>query len=234
VRVFVAGASGVIGRPLVRQLVEAGHEVTGATRRQERAEAIRAAGAKAAIVDVLDADAVRAAVGEAAPEVVINELTDLPARFNPRAKSIYEGTNRLRIEGTRNLLGAAPSARHICQSIAFAYLPGAQAEVKDEEAPLALGAPPPFGEGVKAIQQMETMVVDDEPARQGDWLPFLAETLGAKKPRRAPIWLARLVAGKMVTSADFQPGASNAKAKRELGWEPRWKSWREGFREAPR
>jgi 2-alkyl-3-oxoalkanoate reductase len=77
-------------------------------------------------------------------------------------------------------------------------------------------------------------VVDDEPAALRDWLPVYAEAIGAPPPRRVPVWLARLFAGKMASALNLQSGASNAKAKRELGWQPRWSSWREGFREAPR
>jgi nucleoside-diphosphate-sugar epimerase len=77
-------------------------------------------------------------------------------------------------------------------------------------------------------------VVDDEPAALRDWLPVYAEAIGAPPPRHVPVWLARLFAGKMASAVNAQPGASNARAKRELGWEPRWSSWREGFREAPR
>jgi 2-alkyl-3-oxoalkanoate reductase len=310
-RVFVAGASGVIGRRLVPQLVAAGHEVTGTTRSEERAEAIRSAGARAVICDALDAEALHAAVQEATPEVVVHQLTALPHRFDPRDKQVYAQTNRLRSEGTRILIEAAQAAgarRFLCQSIAFAYAPGARAEVKDEDAPLALDAPAPFSDGVRAIEAMERAVagaegleglvlrygwfygpgtyygddgsmakdvrrrrfpvigkgtglysfihvddaasatvaavergapgiynvVDDDPAPQREWLPLYAEAIGAKKPLRVPIWLARLVAGKIATTADVQAGASNAKAKRELGWEPRWASWRQGFREAPR
>ncbi|MEA2364401.1 MAG: hypothetical protein QOD71_3546 [Thermoleophilaceae bacterium] len=310
-RVFVAGASGALGRTLVPRLVAAGHAVTGTTRSEARAEAIRAAGATPALVDALDADAVRSAVEQAAPEVVVHELTALPERFDPRRSDVYEATNRLRGEGTRNLLDAARGAgarRFVCQSIAFAYAPGARPEVMDEDAPLNLGAPPPFGEGVRVMDEMERAVlgadgleglvlrygwfygpgtyyaedgstaqdvrrrrfpvigsgagifsfihvddaaeatvaavergapgvynvVDDEPAAMRDWLPAYAEAIGARRPRRVPVWLARLVAGKMVSTINTQPGASNAKAKRELGWEPRWRSWREGFREAPR
>jgi 2-alkyl-3-oxoalkanoate reductase len=310
-RVFVAGASGAIGRPLVRRLVAAGHEVTGTTRFEERAEAVRAAGARAAVCDALDADALRAAVEENAPEVVVHQLTALPHRFDPRDKEIYAGTNRLRTDGTRNLIDAARAAgarRLVCQSIAFAYAPAARPEVMDEEARLAFGSPPPFGDGIRAIDEMERAVlgadgleglvlrygwfygpgtfyaedgsmahdvrkrrfpvigkgtglfsfvhvddaasatvaavergapgvynvVDDEPAPQREWLPAYAEAVGAKKPLRVPVWVARLVVGKIATMAGVQPGASNAKAKRELGWEPRWRSWRDGFREAPR
>jgi nucleoside-diphosphate-sugar epimerase len=310
-RVFVAGASGAIGRPLLPRLVAAGHEVTGTTRSETGAEAIRAAGARAAVCDALDAGALQAAVTEAAPEVVVHQLTALPHRFDPRDKQIYAPTNRLRTEGTRNLLDAARAAgarRMICQSVAFAYAPGAEAEVKDEEAPLALGAPPPFGDAVGVIDAMERAVagaerlegvvlrygwfygpgtyyaddgsmaedvrrrrfpiigkgtglfsfvhvddaatatvaavergapgvynvVDDDPAPQSEWLPVYAEAIGARKPLRVPVWIARLVVGKIASAASVQPGASNAKARRELGWEPRWASWREGFRDAPR
>jgi nucleoside-diphosphate-sugar epimerase len=310
-RVFVAGASGAIGRPLVAQLVAAGHEVTGTTRHEERAEAIRAAGGRAAVCDALDADALRAAVTESAPEVLVHQLTALPPRFNPRDKAMYEPTNRVRGPGTRNLLDAARAAgtrRMVCQSIAFGYAHGPRPEVKDEDAPLALDAPPPFGNALRVMQDMERSVVeadhleglvlrygwfygpgtyygedgslardvrgrrfpvvgsgsgmfsfihvddaaaatvaavergapglynvvDDEPAAMRDWLPAYAEAIGARKPMRVPVWLARLVAGRMAGLMNTQPGASNAKAKRELGWDPRWRSWREGFREAPR
>jgi 2-alkyl-3-oxoalkanoate reductase len=309
-RVFVAGASGAIGRPLVPRLIAAGHEVTGTTRSEASAEQIRAAGATPAVVDALDADALREAVERAAPEVVVHELTALPERFNPRKRGLYDATNRIRREGTRNLLDATRAAgarRFVCQSIAFAYAPAAEPEVMDEEAPLNLDAPPPFSEGMRVIAEMERAVldaeleglvlrygwfygpgtyygeggsmaadvrkrrfpvvgsgsglfsfihtddaadatvaavergapgvynvVDDEPAALRDWVPAYAEALGAPPPRRVPVWLARLVAGKMASSMNAQPGASNAKAKRELGWEPRWSSWREGFREAPR
>jgi nucleoside-diphosphate-sugar epimerase len=310
-RVFVAGASGAIGRPLLPQLIATGHEVTGTTRTEEGAETIRAAGARPAICDALDAQALHAAVIEAGPEVVVHHLTALPQRFDPRDKEIYAPTNRLRSDGTRTLLDAARAAgarRLICQSIAFAYAPGSQPEVKDEDAPLALGAPPPFGDAVRTIDEMERAVVgtegldglvlrygwfygpgtyyaddgsmaadvrrrrfpiigkgtglfsfvhvddaasatvaavergasgiynivDDDPAPQREWLPVYAEAIGAKKPLRVPVWIARLVVGKIAAVASVQPGASNGKAKRELGWEPRWTSWRQGFREAPR
>jgi nucleoside-diphosphate-sugar epimerase len=106
-KVFVAGASGVIGRPLVRQLVEAGHEVTGMTRSEGKAEPIREAGGTAVVCDVFDAPALEAAVTAAEPEVVINQLTNLPHKNEPRKASFFETTNRVRSEGGRNLLAAA-------------------------------------------------------------------------------------------------------------------------------
>ena len=75
-------------------------------------------------------------------------------------------------------------------------------------------------------------IVDDEPAPLREWLPVYAEALGARRPRRVPTFLARLVAGPFaVAFATELRGASNAKAKRELGWQPRYPSWRQGFRE---
>jgi nucleoside-diphosphate-sugar epimerase len=75
-------------------------------------------------------------------------------------------------------------------------------------------------------------IVDDEPALVREWLPALASALGAKPPRRIPVWLARLAAGEAATATMTRAkGSSNHKAKRELGWQPRYRSWRQGFRE---
>ena len=75
-------------------------------------------------------------------------------------------------------------------------------------------------------------IVDDEPAPASEWLPYLAESAGAKPPMRVPVWLARLLAGKVaVTMMTQGRGFSNAKAKRELGWSLRYPSWRLGFKE---
>jgi nucleoside-diphosphate-sugar epimerase len=91
------------------------------------------------------------------------------------------------------------------------------------------------GATLLAVEQKATGVfniVDDEPAPAGEWLPYLAEAAGAKRPMRVPVWLARLVAGDVaVTMMTEGRGFSNAKAKRELGWQPRYPSWRQGFRE---
>jgi nucleoside-diphosphate-sugar epimerase len=306
-RVFVAGASGAIGRPLIRQLVEAGHAVTGTTRREERAAEIRAAGAEPVVCDVFDREALVAAVARARPQVVVNQLTSLPQDYNPRKASFYEQTNRLRREGGRNLLEAAREAgggRFVTQSISFIYAPEGD-WVKGEEAPAFEDAPGHFGPSVRILVEHERQVVecpdleglvlrygqfygpgtyyapdgwmgrqvkrrmlpmvgggtgvvsfvhvedaasatvaaldrgapgvynvvDDEPAPMHEWLPAYAEALGAKPPRRVPLWLARLAAGKAVANPAVEMrGASNDKAKRELGWAPRYASWRQGFR----
>ncbi len=160
-RVFVAGASGAVGRPLVARLVAAGHAVTGSTRSPERAAAIRAQGADAVTLDVYDAGALAAAMTEAAPEVVVHELTSLPERFEPRKKELYEATNRVRSEGTRNLIEGARAAgarRFVCQSIAFSYAPGGGG-LHAEGDPLFVDAPAPFGQATRVIADMERTVL---------------------------------------------------------------------------
>lgn len=307
-RVFVAGASGAIGRPLVRQLLAAGHEVTGMTRRDEGAVEIRAAGAAAVVCDALDAAALERAVVEASPEVVVHMLTALPKRIDWKRDPLA-ATNRLRKEGTANLIAAARAAgarRLVAESVAFLYA-SRGGWLKDEEEPLSLAAPEPFGAAVEAIADLERQVrdvegiegvvlrfgwfygpgtsyasdgsqagdvrrrrlpvvgkgsgvfsfihvedaaaatvaaldrgapgvynvVDDEPAPLREWLPVYAEALGAKPPRHAPLWLAKLVVGRgLAANAVELRGASNARAKQQLGWQPRYPSWRQGFREA--
>jgi nucleoside-diphosphate-sugar epimerase len=87
---------------------------------------------------------------------------------------------------------------------------------------------------VLAVEQKATGVfniVDDEPAPVNEWLPYLAECAGAKRPRRMPVWLARLMAGQVaVVMMTEARGFSNSKAKRELGWQLRYPSWRQGFK----
>jgi 2-alkyl-3-oxoalkanoate reductase len=308
VRVLVAGASGVIGGPLVRQLVAAGHEVTGTTSSPARTGAIEAAGGRAAVCDALDAAAVAETVAAARPEVVVNELTRLPREYNPRTVD-YEPTNRVRREGGRNLLEAARSAgarRFVSQSIAFLYAPEGPS-VLEEDAPPWTDAPGGFSEGVATLIGHERAVLeadgvdglvlrygqfygpgtyfardgsiarrvakrqfpiigpgegvfsfihvedaagatvaavergapgiynvtDDESAPLRQWLPVYADALGAKRPFRIPTFVARLFAGSFAAlTASGLRGASNARAKRELGWAPRYSSWRQGFREA--
>jgi nucleoside-diphosphate-sugar epimerase len=306
-RIFVAGASGVIGRSLIGLLLGAGHDVTGMTRSEKRAEQLRARGAEAVVCDALDAHAVREAVLTARPDAVIHELTNLPAKLDPRKfKTQLISTNRLRRDGTRNLVAAAREAgvaRLVAQSIAFVYEPSGD-WVKDEDAPLALSSPPPMDEAVGAVADLERQVldaggivlrygyfygpgtalasdgyyaelarkrrfpvvgsgegrwsfihvddaaaatvaaldrsasgvyniVDDDPVPASEWVPAYASAIGAKRPFRLPLWIARIAAGPVaVAGMTTQRGASNAKAKRELGWAPQYASWRDGFRTA--
>jgi 2-alkyl-3-oxoalkanoate reductase len=96
-----------------------------------------------------------------------------------------------------------------------------------------------FGQGGGSIaedvrRRRFPIVGRDDPAPMRDWLPVYADAIGAKPPRRVPAWLAWIFVGRAAVTLDVQPGASNERVKRALGWAPRWPSWREGFREAPR
>jgi len=308
-RILVAGATGVIGRPLLRMLSERGHEVAGSTRAPEKARFMRELGAEAIVCDALDPTAVHDAIARWQPEVIVNQLTALAAPLNPRRYFQWlEPTNRLRAEGTRNLAqsaGAAGTRLLVSQSIAFAY--GWEgSEPKTEDDPL-LDADMGFGPALAALRELEQRtlatpglggivlrygyfygpgtsyasdgdiaqlvrrrrfpvvgsgsgqfsfvhvddaasatvaaiergqpgtfnVVDDEPAEMRTWLPYYAEVVGARPPRRVPLWLARLATGRFLAEATLrQRGASNARIKRELEWTPRWPSWRQGFRAA--
>jgi nucleoside-diphosphate-sugar epimerase len=139
-RIFLAGATGVIGQPLVPLLIADGHMVVGTTRSRDKAKALRQAGVAPVVVDVFDAKLLAEAVQMAAPEVVIHQLTDLPDDSSSLAGS-REANARIRIEGTRNLIQAARAVgakRMIAQSIAFIYAPGDGARVETD----ALGMQP--------------------------------------------------------------------------------------------
>ncbi|HEU5252915.1 MAG TPA: NAD(P)-dependent oxidoreductase [Solirubrobacterales bacterium] len=160
-KVFVAGASGVVGRPTVRRLVAAGHDVVGMTRREERAAEIRQAGAEAVVCDVFDAEALKGAVVAARPEVVVHALTALPERFDPKSDYLA-ATNRVRDEGTRNLVAAAKAAgarRIVAESVAFFYEPEGD-WVKGEEAPLFRDPPGRFAAACDALVSMESQVLE--------------------------------------------------------------------------
>src|SRR4029079_6878773 len=104
-RVFLAGASGVVGRPLIKLLRSAGHQVTGIGRSPGSGEAVRALGADFIAVDVFDADALAHAIEAARPDVLIHQLTDLPARLEPNLMGAAVVRNaRIQEEGTRNLM----------------------------------------------------------------------------------------------------------------------------------
>ena len=134
--VFVAGASGVIGQPLLKLLRDAGHAVTGTTRSQSKTAMIESLGARAVVADAFDADALQRAVIAAKPDAVIHQLTDLPDVSDPAQMAVVRENNaRLRIEGTRNLMAAAKAAgarRVVAQSIAFIYAPGRKPYREDD------------------------------------------------------------------------------------------------------
>ena len=98
-KVFVAGATGAVGRPLVARLLEAGHEVVGTTRREDRAADLRAQGVEPVVVDGLDADALATSARRVRPEIVVQQLTALPQAGTAEAND-HAATSRLRVEGT--------------------------------------------------------------------------------------------------------------------------------------
>jgi nucleoside-diphosphate-sugar epimerase len=160
-RIFVAGASGAIGRRMTPLLRKAGHDVTGMTRSPDVARELAASGAHAVVVDVYDAAALKKIVVAAQPEVVMHQLTDLPRVFNEAELAAqYPRNARIRIEGTRNLVAAAKAAgarRFIVQSVAFAYAPGKEPHVETD--PLNVNDGPRVVT-VRAAADMEQQVLN--------------------------------------------------------------------------
>jgi nucleoside-diphosphate-sugar epimerase len=304
--VFVAGATGAIGRQLLPRLVAAGHEVHGMTRSETKQALLCELGAVPVVADALDPDQVAEAVDRARPDAIVHELTAIGAVDMRHFERDFALTNRLRTEGTDHLRSAGRAVgvtRFVAQSNIGLYA-GTGAAVRSEEDPLGpsparemrsmvaairhleeavLGADwtegivlrygafygpgtslapgeeqfemvrrrkfPVVGDGggvwsfihiadaadatVAAIEHGRRgvyNVVDDDPAPVAEWLPALAQTLGAKKPLHVPRFIARLFAGEAgaVMMTELR-GASNAKARRELAWRPTHPSWRQGF-----
>ena len=306
-KVFVAGATGAMGKQLVPRLVAAGHRVVGTTRSEAKEGALWDLGATPMVVDALDPDQVAEAVARAQPDVIVHELTSIAGLDIRHFDRDFAMTNRLRTEGTDHLLSAGRAVgveRFVAQSYTswpYARTGGA---VKREDDPLdptparemrdsmaairhleaaVLGADwttgivlryggfygpgtslTPGGEQFEMVRKRKFPVVgngagvwsfvhiadaaeatvaavehgkrgiynvvDDDPAAVAEWLPALARAIGAPAPWRVPRFVGRLLAGESgaVMMTEMR-GASNAKAKRELGWEPRHPSWREGF-----
>jgi len=164
-RTFLAGGSGAIGRRLIPQLLGAGHQVTATTRQAAKTEELRALGADPVLVDVFDADGLRAVLASAKPEIVIHQLTDLPAGLDPaRMGEAIARNARIRDEGTRNLVEAAKAAgawRLIAQSIAWAYAPGPEPHAETD--PLDSGAEGGRGISVGGVIALERQVLDTSP-----------------------------------------------------------------------
>jgi nucleoside-diphosphate-sugar epimerase len=306
-RVFVAGATGAMGKQLVPRLVDAGHRVIGMTRTESKQGELWDMGAEPVVADALDPEQVADAVARTRPEVIVHQLTAISA-FDPKHfDREFALTNRLRTEGTDHLLSAGRAAgvrRFIAQSYAAWPYVRTGGWVKSEEDPLDPAPPREMRESMAAIRHLEEAVlaadwtegivlrygafygpgtsmspggesfeivrkrkfpvvgdgrgvwsfvhiadaaeatvaavergtpgiynvVDDDPAPVAEWLPALSEKLGAPKPWRVPRFIGRMVAGEAgaVMMTEIR-GASNTKAKRELGWTPRHTSWREGF-----
>jgi len=306
-RVFVAGATGAIGKQLVPRLAAAGHEVFGMTRSESKRAMLSGMGAVPVVADALDPEQVAEAVAGAKPDVIVHELTSIGALDMRHFDRDFAVTNRLRTEGTDHLLSAGQAVgvrRFVAQSAIYGFYARTGGAVKTEEDPLDPSPPRESRESLAAVRHLEDAVlgarwtegivlrygafygpgtsmapgeeqfemvrkrkfplvgngggvwsfihiadaadataaavdhgtrgiynvVDDDPAPVAEWLPALAQELGAKKPMRLPRFVARLFAGEsgVVMMTEIR-GASNAKAKRELAWRPRHATWREGF-----
>jgi nucleoside-diphosphate-sugar epimerase len=233
VRIFLAGASGAIGRRLTPLLREAGHDVTGMTRTPATARELEAAGLHPVVVDVFDAAALKRIVLEARPEVVIHQLTDLPRILDEtQLAASYPRNARIRTEGTRNLVAAAQAAsarRFIVQSIAFGYAPGAEPHAETDPLNLADGPRVVTVRGAADMEEqalasgMEAIVL-----RYG--LLYGPGTWSEGPSRRPPLHVdaaahAALLAvthGKsgIYNIADNDGTVSIEKARRELGFDP--------------
>jgi len=159
--IFIAGASGVIGRRLIPQLVEAGYAVTGMTRSAQGVDMIESLGAKGVVADVFDAEDLAAAIEAAHPDTVIHQLTDLALLGDPaRAAEAIARNARIREVGTHNLVQASRAAgvrRIVAQSIAWAYAPGQTPHGEDD--PLDRDAAAPRWTTVKGVIALEDAVL---------------------------------------------------------------------------
>ncbi len=238
-KIFLAGAGGVIGRRLVPLLRDAGHSVVGTTRSTDRAEALQILGAEPVVVDVFDADALNRAVVAAAPQVVIHQLTDLPAPPGTAgfAESLPKNA-RLRIDGTRNLMTAAKAAgvkRVIAQSVAFAYAESKSVHVETD--PLA--QPPddqPYStvRGVLALEEAVTGTAGIEGVVLRYGYLYGPGTWNDTAPPGPAIHVDAAAHAALLAIGKGQPGVyniaedgdsvSSEKAKREFGFNPRFRS----------
>jgi 2-alkyl-3-oxoalkanoate reductase len=162
-RVFVAGASGAIGEPLIAELLKQGHSVVGMTSNAARAEALERLGATAAIANALDAAAVETALRAAKAEAVIDELTSLPKDQSEMSKYVA-GDRKLRLEGGGNLLRAAIATgvrRYLQQASGF-FLKAAPGTLADESSPLDVTASPSVAASARTYQELEARLFNSE------------------------------------------------------------------------
>jgi nucleoside-diphosphate-sugar epimerase len=306
-RVFIAGATGTMGMPLVHRLIREGHAVIGLTRKEEGASRLRRAGAEAAIGDALDRDRLHRLVADARPTHVVHLLTALPKSGATRAKDLSP-TNALRIDGTAHLVSAALAAgakRIIAESFPIVYGPADLGTTPLDE--FAAMDPNPSGaarETVEALRSLESQllavrdriettvlrygylygaavpsteflldglrarkvplirragglgswlhiddsvdatmaalqsrdtgvynIVDDEPVSLTEFILHAARLLGAPQPRTLPRFVAKLAAPMLAQFASMRLPLANARAKRELGFAPRFANYRDGLAE---
>jgi nucleoside-diphosphate-sugar epimerase len=294
--VYVAGGSGTIGVPLVRALVAAGHQVTASTRSANKQDALHALGASVAVADALNCEALIASVEAAKPTHVIHQLTALP-KGGARRASDLDATNRLRVDGTRNLLEAAIAAgarRFVVGSFAMLSDRGSLPNASHDEAAAAVRSMESqvleatkrgaiegvilryglfYGVDTPSTRAMIDMVrkrrlpvvrrdagqlplihiddavsatvraldrapagatydiVDDHAVSLTEIVEAIADYTGSPRPLKVPAWLPRLVAPYMARIVSIRMPLSNAKAKAELGWRPKYSTMRDGLAE---
>jgi nucleoside-diphosphate-sugar epimerase len=161
-KIFVAGGTGAIGRPLIAKLLAKGHALIALTRSPEKAQTLAKHGVEPAIADVFDADAVKRVVSRAQPEVVIEQLTALPKTYTRESMNAAAAlNNRIRLEGGANVLTAAQAAgvrRYLRQSVAFYAIPGPG--LADEDTPLAFDASPAIAAGARELAELEARLLE--------------------------------------------------------------------------
>jgi nucleoside-diphosphate-sugar epimerase len=162
-KIFIAGGTGAIGRPLIAKLLANGHAVTVLTRSPEKAQALRNEGLEPAVADVFDADAINAAVKQVQTDVVIEQLTALPKTYTPESMAAAAPFNRrIRLEGGANVLAAAQAVgvrRYLRQSIAFWAEPGPG--LADEGTPFAMDASPGVAADVGVVAEIERRLLEN-------------------------------------------------------------------------
>ncbi len=233
-RIFLAGASGAIGRRLVPLLLAAGHRVIGTTRSGERANELKARGVEAVVVDVFDPTALCDSVVSTRPDVVVHQLTDLPQVLDPAGlRDALARNARLRIEGTPNLVAAAQTAgvgRLIAQSIAFAYADGPEPHAECDLLASADGDEPNAvtARGVRGLEE----AVLNAPGIEGIVLRY-GRLYGPgtwRRNARAPLHVDAAAHAAMLALtrgargiyniAEDDGAVSIEKARRELGFDP--------------
>lgn len=238
-RVWLAGATGAVGRRLLPLLVQGGATVFATSRSAERAGALRRQGVEPVVVDVFDAAALTRRMAAAAPDIVIHQLTDLALIHDPgRIGEALARNARLRIEGTRNLVAAAREAgahRVVAQSIAWVYAKGPEPHAEDD--PLDVDAKGPAAVTIRGVVALEDAVLS-EPAFEGvvlryGWLygPGTGTAVAAGSPplhvdaaAHAAALAIHTGAPGVYNIAEPSPAVSVEKARRELGWDPRFRS----------
>lgn len=306
-RVFIAGATGTLGLPLVQRLVAGGHEVIGLTRKERGRDALRLLGAKGVVGNALDPDGLRRIVVDAAPTHVVHLLTALPKEGVLRPADL-DATNELRIHGTANLLAAAIAAgaqRIVAESFPTVYGVGdvSASPLREDDALAQLpdDASRPMVEALRSLEsqvlaandRIEAIVlryglfygesvpstvsmaeslrarkmplmrgangiasfvhvedaasatiaalergvpgsvyniVDDQPVGLKEFVTSMAESIGAPPPRTLPRFLVRVAAPMAALFSITRLPLSNAKAKRELRFQPKFASVREGLK----